>query len=113
MSFIENILNLISQKGITKNKMLKDLGLAKGSVANWQDRGTIPSGETLSKISAYFGVSTDYLLGNEQKNKTVPDRDSLISEAIDIMNNFPEDMKAAAVAQLKALAALSDKKQKK
>jgi len=113
MSFVENVLNLIDKNGITKNKMLKDLGLAKGSVVNWQERGTIPNGETLSKIAAYFNVTTDYLLGNEQKEKAIPNRDSLIEEAIDIMNSLPEDVKAAALVQLKALAALSDKKRKK
>ena len=63
MLFVDRILNLISEKGITKNKLLRDLDLSKNSFVNWQNRGTVPNAESLSKIADYFGVSTDYLLG--------------------------------------------------
>ena len=61
--FLENVLLLLSQKEISKNKMLTDLKLGKNSFVNWENRGTIPSGETLYKIAEYFNVSIDYLLG--------------------------------------------------
>lgn len=63
MNTVDTILTLISEHGITKNKLLLDLGLGKNSFVNWTDRGTSPSGETLSKIADYFNVSVDYLLG--------------------------------------------------
>lgn len=61
--FLENVLHLLSEKGISKNKMLTELKLGKNSFVNWESRGTIPSGTTLHKIAEYFNVSTDYLLG--------------------------------------------------
>lgn len=67
--FIQKLKELIAQKGITKNKLLTDLGLGKNSFINWETRGTVPSGETLSRIADYFGVSVDYLLGNAEKEK--------------------------------------------
>lgn len=75
MNFVDRILNLLSQQGITKNKMLTDLHLSKNSIIDWQKRGTIPNGETLSKIANYFNVSVDYLLGNAQKEKPVAKSD--------------------------------------
>lgn len=74
MYFVEILLNLITEKGISKNQFLKDLHLAKGSLSNWENRGAIPNGESLSKIADYFDVSVDYLLGKTSiKKEPVPD----------------------------------------
>lgn len=85
MGFTDNVLSLISTKGISINRMLKDLGMGAGTFATWQKRGTIPSGDSLTKIANYFGVSTDYLLGNEQKNEpTLTEKDERdISKRLD------------------------------
>ena len=61
--FLERTLELIEKKNISKNKLLTDLKLSKNSFVDWQNRGTIPSAETIEKIADYFGVTTDYLLG--------------------------------------------------
>lgn len=73
MLFTERLMLLINQKGISKNKMLVDLQLGKNSFINWETRGNTPDGETLLKISQYFGVTVDYLLGNDpQKRGNMP-----------------------------------------
>lgn len=63
--FTEVVKCLIKQKGISVNKMLKDLGMGTGTFRTWESRGTVPNGETLQKIADYFDVSVDYLLGKE------------------------------------------------
>ena len=81
--FLETVLSLLSKKGVSKNKMLTDLELGKNSFVNWENRGTIPGGNTLNKIAEYFEVSTDYLLGNTQ---TSAENDKEMStEDIEIM----------------------------
>ena len=45
--FLETVLSLLSKKGVSKNKMLTDLELGKNSFVNWENRGTIPGGNTL------------------------------------------------------------------
>lgn len=113
MSFTENVLKLIEQNGISKNKMLKDLGMGTGTFATWQKRGTIPSGETLSKIAAYFNVSTDYLLGNEQKNKLPAEARSLSdieNEILKIYHSLPEDKKQAFMTVARSLKSQSKDK---
>lgn len=62
MTAVEKILILIEQHGITRNKLVNDVGLAKNTFGNWISRGTSPSGDDLSKIADYFHVSVDYLL---------------------------------------------------
>lgn len=102
--FTEIVLDLIAKNGITKNKMLKDLKMGTGTFATWEKRGTIPSGETLSKIADYFGVSTDYLLGD--KNKSVTDNGNGLSESeaqlIKLFNSVPEESRALVVGMIEA-----------
>lgn len=73
MAFIDRTLQLIDERGITKNKLLSDLNLSKNSFNNWSARGTIPSAEIVIKIAKYFKVSVDYLLGlSESRRAYVP-----------------------------------------
>lgn len=66
--FYEVYSNLCKDKGISLSKAAEQIGLSRTSVVKWK-AGTTPSGATLNKIARYFGVSVDYLLGNEQKEK--------------------------------------------
>lgn len=94
---VKRILDLLDKKGITKNKMLTDLGLSKNLFVNWIKRGTTPNGEALIKISTYLGVSTDYLLGTE-KRKRPPFRLDLFgspdeSENIELLHQINDQVK--------------------
>ena len=53
---------LCKKKGVTPNKALNDCEISRTSVAKWK-KGAVPNGVTLSKLAAYFGVTTDYLMG--------------------------------------------------
>lgn len=53
---------LCKKKGVTPNKALTDCEISRTSVAKWK-KGAVPNGATLSKLAAYFGVTTDYLMG--------------------------------------------------
>lgn len=76
--FLKNVFALLQQKSVSKNKMLTDLKLGKNSFVNWENRGTIPGGETLHKIAEYFNVSTDYLLGTETPEEPLDETDQQI-----------------------------------
>lgn len=64
--FYEIVNNLCKERRTTITKMSEDIGLSNAAATSWK-KGSIPKSSTLEKISAYFGVSTDYLLGKEQK----------------------------------------------
>lgn len=81
--FTERLLNLINEKKISKAKFLNDVGLNKSSFLNWSQRGTIPNGEVLSKIADYFGVTTDYLLGNTDKKEKLSAESEELSEYLE------------------------------
>ena len=68
----ERISMLCAQKGIRPGKMCTDLGISRGNISDLK-MGRIESlsADKLSKISAYFNVSVDYLLTGEETKKAL------------------------------------------
>lgn len=61
---------LCSQKGVSPSKAAGEIGISRATVTNWKKNGYSPRRNVLEKISSYFDVSIDALLGQEtQKEK--------------------------------------------
>lgn len=67
--FYDKYCELCKQKGISPSAAAIEMGINKGTVSIWKSKGTTPQTAILGKIADYFGVSVDYLLGNDQKQK--------------------------------------------
>lgn len=61
----ENIKHLRQQSGLNQVEFAERLGVTKQCVSNWENDNVQPSIEMLIKLSNFFKVSTDYLLGRE------------------------------------------------
>lgn len=48
-------------------ELAKLLGVSKQSVSNWENNNILPSIDMLTKLAAVFRVSTDFLLGLDDK----------------------------------------------
>ncbi len=59
----ERIKSLRVERGIGQNKLAEDLCLSNASISYWETGKQIPSAEVIYKLSKYFNVSADYLLG--------------------------------------------------
>lgn len=66
--FFDKYAVLCSKKGVSVYKACTDLGLNRSAVAKWK-AGATPNGTTIALMADYFGVSSDCLLGNDQKEK--------------------------------------------
>lgn len=64
MSFLEKIKKLCEENNISQRKVESDLELSNGSISKWSKSS--PSGDVVQKLADYFGISTDYLLGNSE-----------------------------------------------
>lgn len=53
---------LCNERGIKPGRAASEMGISRAAVTRWKNEGFTPRGEALAKISAYFGVSIDYLL---------------------------------------------------
>lgn len=65
--FFDIFCELCQQKGKSPNKAAEEIGLSNSITTKWKKTGATPGGDTLQRIATYFGVSTDYLLGKENK----------------------------------------------
>lgn len=62
--FYDTFVFLCKQKGLSPSKAAIDAKISKSLVTKWKTSGTeVPSPEVLKKLSAFFGVTPDYLLG--------------------------------------------------
>jgi len=65
MVFSARLKELLSAKGVNWQQVSKELVIGKNQQKYWEDKDSAPDGKTLVKLAQYFGVSTDYLLGND------------------------------------------------
>lgn len=59
----ETIRELRDSFNINQVELAKNLGVTKQCVSNWENDNILPSIDMLIKISKFFNVTTDYLLG--------------------------------------------------
>lgn len=67
MMLSKKIKTLRIAKGINQVEMANSLGVSKQCISNWENDNILPSIEMLVKLSKYYNVSTDYLLGLDTK----------------------------------------------
>ena len=63
----ERIKQLRTDRGLSQVELAQKLGVSKQSVSNWENDNIQPSIEMLLKISHVFSVSTDFLLGEDNR----------------------------------------------
>lgn len=62
--FYDTFAFLCKQKGLSPSKAAIEAEISKSLVTKWKNNGTeVPSPEVLMKLSRFFGVTPDYLLG--------------------------------------------------
>lgn len=89
----ERLFALCQERGITAYRMCKDTGVQPSVMTDLKmGRRQTVKAETAAKIAAYFGVSVDYLLGNEEK--PAAPKDSELDELVkDELVGFYGDVK--------------------
>lgn len=66
MTLADKILKLRKEKGLSQEAFAEQLGVSRQSVSKWESGTAIPDTEKILAMSELFGVSTDYLLKNEE-----------------------------------------------
>ena len=79
--FFNRFRQLCDQKNVSVYRACTDIGLNRSAVAKWKSGGR-PNGSTAAKLAEYFGVTTDYLLG--QSEVSTPAENPRVISAEDI-----------------------------
>ena len=87
----QRIRELRTLRNISQVELASALGVTKQSVSNWENDNIQPSIEMLIKLANFFGVSTDYLLGIDDRE--VLDVSYLPKEVITHIRMLIDDFK--------------------
>ncbi len=99
--FFNRFKALCDERNISVYRACTDIGLNRSAVAKWKDGGK-PNGTTAGRLAEYFGVTTDYLLGQSDTRepaRTVSDADikfALFGGDGDITDEMYEEVKKFA-----------------
>lgn len=86
--FYDRFSKLCEQAGVTPAKVAESIGVNKSTMYMWKNQGTTPKYDTTKKISEYFGVSVDSLLGDLTDYKPDMGSPALSRDAIQLAKDF-------------------------
>ena len=90
MCAIDNVITLLKQKGQSQKNLCDYLGISKNVFTDWKSGRNKSYMKYLPKIADYFGVSVDYLLG-ENNNPLAKEQDDTVQVHImDFHDGEPE-----------------------
>lgn len=73
MTLVEKIQDLCRSKDTTLIGLEREIEIGRGTIRNWDKN--LPSIDKVQKVADYFHVTTDYLLGREDKHIELNARD--------------------------------------
>ena len=85
MQFSSRFKQLCKDRRITQKQALEEMGFHRNAAQRWAEYN--PSTEALIKISNYFGITTDELLGEDNKKTPTPEGEREYSD-IDLLDAF-------------------------
>lgn len=89
--FFERYSELCAKAGTTPNGAAKIIGISSASITDWK-KGAMPRSNAIEKISTYFGVTTDYLLGYEDiKEKPLVETGDIRKQAEEMIARMDHD----------------------
>lgn len=111
--------SIINERGITAYRVYKETGVSQSTLSDWKNGKSIPSAQKLKLIADYLGVTVDYLMGAEKKEKAAIDVvDDGLKEYLDELRNRPEQRmlfsvtKTATKAQIEAIVKMVEEMQR-
>ncbi|MCG3089168.1 helix-turn-helix domain-containing protein [Sporosarcina cyprini] len=78
--FADRLKRLRQNKKLSQQEMADFLGISRQGYGKYENGSSQPSFEMLEKLSTYFGVSTDYLLGTSENKAKVAGQEISLSE---------------------------------
>ena len=95
---LERIRQLCKEQNITFAKLERECGLANATIRRWSS--VSPNIENVLKVANYFGVSTDYLIGNGVYSFSAD-----AQKYAKLFDELPEDKKQLALAYMAVVKA--------
>ena len=100
MQFSARFKQLCKERHVTQQQALSEMGLHRNAAQRWSDGA--PSAEALLKLSEYFRLSIDEVLGVENKKTPTPEgeREELKERVFIALENAEPAIREAALRLL-------------
>lgn len=92
-NFSEILRKLRKSNGLTQKELGERIGLSKAVVSKYENGMGYPTFDTLIRISKFFGVTTDYMLGVESEHTI--DVSGLTESQCDTLKHIVSEFKKA------------------
>lgn len=69
-TFKQRLKLLRKEKGLTQEQLAEELFVVRHTIHRWESGETQPSIDDLLKLSQFFNVNTDYLVGKSNRKKS-------------------------------------------
>ena len=115
---MDNLIKLRKERNLTNKDMGNILNVSKSTYNNWEIGRTEPDINTLKKLSDFFGVTIDFLVGVPPKklDSAVQGRLRFLSDVeiylLDCFDKLSLFERESILIQVKALAEKTSKKHK-
>lgn len=103
---------LCANKKVSPSRVAEEIGLTRTTANGWK-KGKKPSDVSLRKIADYFGVTVDYLLGNEEQEKTpapLTEQERLDEKVLGLLHQHSLDAQSAIIDLLARMAVKPEEK---
>ncbi len=98
MDILTNIMRLLKEQNKKQIDLTNYLGVTKNIFTDWKAGRNTSYRKYLPQIAEFFGVSVDYILGNEQKNSVESDF------TYALYNEITHDLSEDQIEQIKKFA---------
>lgn len=75
MNVGKNLSAIRKQHGMTQQELAEKLDVSRQAVSRWEQNVSEPSTENLIRLGALFGVSVDFLIGNERQESSAANQE--------------------------------------
>lgn len=94
---------LLKTHNVTRYQVSKATGVPQSSLSDWSKGKSKPKYENMKRIADYFGVSVDYLLGNEEKPAAQKDSELVKDELMGFYGDVKKELTPGDIEDIKTL----------
>lgn len=80
MDFITIFTRLCNEKGVSPNKACNACGLSNSIYSYWKRNNAVPNDPTMERLAEYFGVTPEYLSGEDFREGSAARKAGLVVE---------------------------------
>lgn len=91
---------LRQERGLNQQELALKIETTQRNISNWENGNTEPDIQMILKMSKFFEVSADYLLGNSETLETKKDIAFLENSLFTLIKNLTLDKKKALLVLL-------------